>query len=271
MSDLGEISSELAAALDRLERVLGRFLRLDRETLTPLQAEAARDPGLRQAAALIARARDLVRRAGEGALAAREAGADWLAQHGAVEAGGSGAWHASAAEQREWDRSSGSGFASPAVEAVWAERLQTRGGVAYYPSGELDMRTAAAKVPPFKGEYTFDAHGRSDCVEFGRREIGAGEIAELIRADDRWAGRPVRLFSCNTGRGENPIAAELAEALGVRVVAPDDLVWSAADGWTGVAPIKQRLVDGVVVEGPDYDREGAWRVFDPPARGGGAG
>jgi hypothetical protein len=270
MSDLGEISSELTAALDRLDRVLGRFLQLDRETLAPLQAEATRDPRLRQVAALIARARGLVRQAGDGTLAARGAGADWLAQHGAADAGGSGAWHAfDGGHGGERSGSPGPGSGSPAVEAAWAERLRTPGGMAYYPSSDFGLRAAAATLPPFSGEYTFDAHGRGDCVEFGRREMSAGEIAELIRADNRWGGRPVRLFSCNTGRGESPVAAELAKVLGVRVVAPDDLAWSAADGWTGVAPVKQMKVNGVVVEVPDRDHEGAWRVFDPPAGAGG--
>lgn len=238
MSDLGELSAELRAALDRLERVLESFRELDRRSLAPIQARAANDPQLREVAALVARARTLVRRAGEGIGAARMAGEGWLARHGAPDSSG--------------------------ARAAWDGRLPTPGGMAYYPAGELDLRNAATALPPFPGEYTLDAHGSSACVEFDQRELSASEIAELIRVDERWGGRPVRLFSCNTGSGENPVAQELAELLNVRVVAPDDFVWSAADGWVGVAPIKEIEVNGEVVAVPDRDREGRWRVFDPP-------
>ncbi|HEX7245792.1 MAG TPA: hypothetical protein VF245_09530 [Solirubrobacterales bacterium] len=267
MSDLGKISAELTGALDRLGRVLDRFHALDRVSLEPIQAQAVKEPELRHVAALVARARTLVRQAGEAAVAARAAGEDWLSQHGSRDSGGSGSWQLAEGERRgDWDGPASGGFGSAAVETAWGKRIPTAGGMAYYPSDEGGLCEAAKSLPPFPGEYTLDAHGRSDCVVFDGRELGASEIAELIRADERWRGRPVRLFSCNTGRGENPVAGELAKLLGVRVTAPDDLVWSGADDWVGVAPIKETTVNGVVVAVPDRDREGSWRVFDPEPR-----
>ena len=265
MSDLGEISAELLAALDRLDRVLGRFRELDHARLAPIQAEMERDPRLRQGAALLARARVLVRQAGSGTTAARRAGQDWLAQHGSAEAGGSGAWQESGPTPAP--DFTGSGTKAPVgsavAQAAWVEGTRIPGGRAYFSAAEKQMRETAAALPPFPNEYVFAAHGRSDGVFVDTSELTAAEIAELIRADDEWKGRQVRLFACNTGRGEAPIAADLATRLGVRVAAPDDFAWIAADGRYGVAPIKTTELNGAVVEVPDCENRGSWRVFDP--------
>ncbi len=268
MSDLGEISAELSAALDRLDRVLDRFHEIDRLHIAAIQDQVARDPKLRHVGALIARARSCIRQAGNGVVAARRAGGDWLAQHGSPDAGRSSAGQSMPVHGEGLDvGSSGLGH-SAAVDAAWAERLRTPGGMAFFPATEPELRLVAGTLPSFPGEYTFDAHGSSYAVEFDGNALTAAEVAELIRADERWGHRPVRLFSCNTGRGENPIAAELAAELGVRVIAPDDVVWSDADGWVGVAPVKKTKVEGVVVEIPDCERAGSWRVFEPPSSSG---
>ncbi len=232
MSDLGEISAELRDTLVRLERVLVHFGDLDRRRLAALQAELAKRPDGQAAAALVAQARLLLSRAADAAQATRRAGADWLAQHGSSEPGGSG------------------GFSTP-------------GGRAYYPPQEGGHRDAAAALPAFPGEYTLDAHGSTEHVFVDGRPLAAAEVVELIEADADWAGRPIRLFSCDTGRGEEPIAAEVADLAGVRVTAPDGIAWSAADGKYGVFPIEVRIVNGAVVEVPNYKCEGSWREFDP--------
>jgi hypothetical protein len=232
VSDLGEISAELSEVLGRLERVLAQFGALDRNALAPIQAEVSRHPDGRQAAALIERARSMLRQAAEGAVAARRAGEDWLAQHGSSHAGHS------------------SGFETP-------------GGRAYYPPTEPDLREAAAALPAFPGEYTFDAHGSSEHVFIGDETLSAPEAAALIESDEKWDGRPIRLFSCNTGLGESPIAGEIAKLLGVKVTAPEGRAWSSADGRYGVHPIEVKVVEGAVVEVPNRKVEGTWREFYP--------
>lgn len=232
MSDLGEISAELSEVLGRLERVLAQVANLDRNSLAPVQAEVSRHPDGRQAAALIERARRLLRQAAEGTVAARRAGEDWLAQHGSSHAGHS------------------SGF-------------EIAGGRAYLPPQEWEHRVAAAGLPKFPGEYTFVAHGNSEGVFIGGESLSAAEVAALIEADESWDGKPVRLFSCETGRGGKPIAQEVAKILGVRVRAPDGIAWAAADGRYGVYPIEIKVVRGAVVEVPNYQVEGDWRDFYP--------
>jgi hypothetical protein len=232
VSDLGEISAELNEALGRLERLLAQLAELDRSSLAPLQAELSRRPDGRHIAALIERARQLLRRASEGTNAARRAGGDWLAQHGSSHAGYS------------------SGF-------------EITGGRAYLQPQEWEHRRAAAALPEFSGEYTLVAHGNSEHVYIGEDPLSATEVAELIELDPGWNHQPVRLFSCETGRGNPPFAQELAKVLGVKVTAPDGIAWASADGRYGVHPIEVRIVEGEVVEVPNERVEGQWREFYP--------
>jgi hypothetical protein len=231
VSELGQISAELNAALGRLAAAANRFGELDRNQLAPLQAELARSPQGQSAAALIGRARELVRQAEAGVRLARAAGAGWLAEHGSGEAGGGG------------------------------EGVRTQSGRAYFDAGETATRESVSAVPRFDGEYTFAAHGSSDSVWVGDSEAGVAELAELVRADPEWGGRPVRLLACHTGRGEHPIAAQLAEHLGVAVTAPDELAWVTADGGIEIAAAKTVVVDGSEFQLPDPACPGQWRVF----------
>jgi hypothetical protein len=232
VSELGEISVALNEALGRLERLLANLSELDRGSLAPLQAELSRRPDGRQAAALIDRARQLLRQASEGTEAARGAGREWLAQHGSSQAG----------------RAAG---------------FEISGGRAYLPVQEREHRTVAAALPAFTAEYTFVAHGDAEHVFIGDEPLSAAEVAELIRSDGNWDRKPVRLFSCETGRGDRPFAQELAKILGVRVTAPDGIAWAAADGRYGIYPVEVRIVGGEVVEVCNESVEGRWREFYP--------
>jgi hypothetical protein len=257
VSDLGEISAEVREALDRLDRVLAHFGHLDRGRLAPIQSQLGRSPAERQAVALVARARVLLREAAEGAQAARSSGADWLDQHGSADSGRSGGGSSEV-------RSSSPSFVSPGAESAWTTGFATPGGKAYYPPAEPGLREAAATLPEFSGEYTFDAHGDSGHVFVGGQALSAAAVVELIEADPNWGRRPIRLFSCNTGRGEDPIAAGVATGTGVKVTAPDGYAWSlAGSGEFGVYPVGVKVVNGEVVEGPDRSREGSWREFEP--------
>lgn len=232
MSELGEISAELDEALARLQRLLASLSELDRSSLAPLQAELSRHPDGRHAAALIDRARSLLRQASEGTVAARRAGRDWLAQHGSSQT------------------SHAAGF-------------EISGGRAYLPVQESEHRTAAAALPQFSAEYTFVAHGDAEHVLIGDEELSAAEVAELVRSDSNWGHKPIRLFSCETGRGDQPLAQQLAKLLGVKVTAPDGIAWAAADGRYGIYPIEVKIIDGEVAEVWNEEVEGSWREFYP--------
>jgi hypothetical protein len=157
-----------------------------------------------------------------------------------------------------------SGFSSDKVESCWSSGLETSGGRAYYDESENghEMRGMASLLAPFPGEYTVDMHGSTAHVSVGGTQLDASELAELIRADQAWQGQPVRLFSCDTGKGSDPIAARLAHELGVQVTAPDALAYSNAMGESWVAAAwKDKDLGELVVRVPG--KPGHWRTFDP--------
>lgn len=125
-------------------------------------------------------------------------------------------------------------FSDSEVREAFEMGRDTNAGRAYYEPGD-GAALYAASLQPFDGEYTIDMHGSPKRVAVGPRLLDARQLAELIRADPNWKGRPVRLFSCNTGQGENPIAQRLAADLGVDVTAPVERAWSNRRGESWVA------------------------------------
>jgi hypothetical protein len=160
----------------------------------------------------------------------------------------------------------GAKFSSPEVAGAWKSGFDTRAGRAYYTRGDTRLRTAAEALPPFPGEYTVDMHGTPQRVVVGDSPLDARQLSELVEADANWKNRPVRLFSCLTGRGDRPIAQELADHLGVKVTAPTDLVWSDPAGAHVVAPGVWKTIGGTKVMVPGSEpADGGWRTFSPGA------
>jgi hypothetical protein len=159
---------------------------------------------------------------------------------------------------------SGADFSSSEVAGAWKVGIDTRGGRAYYTPAETEMRAFARALPPFSGEYTVDMHGAADHVAVGADSFDAGQLSELVRADRGWNNQPVRLFSCETGRGDRPIAQELANRLGVDVTAPTEMVWSNHAGDYFVAPATWRTIGGTKVLLPGTrPSDGGWRTMEP--------
>jgi hypothetical protein len=51
------------------------------------------------------------------------------------------------------------------------------------------------------------------------------QLADIIRGDPRWTGAAIQLCSCNTGKGNNSFAQQLANELGVPVFGPNRQLW----------------------------------------------
>ena len=155
-------------------------------------------------------------------------------------------------------------FSSPEVAGAWNVGIDTRAGRAYYTPQETEMLGFARALPPFSGEYTVDMHGAADHVAVGDDSFDAGQLSELVRADRNWNNQPVRLFSCETGQGDRPIAQELANRLGVEVTAPTEMVWSNHAGDYFVAPATWRTIGGTKVLLPgSRPPDGGWRTLGP--------
>ena len=58
----------------------------------------------------------------------------------------------------------------------------------------------------------------------------AQEFADVLREDPNYHGGNIRLISCETGSGVNCVAQELADILGVDVLAPSDKIYLSPDG-----------------------------------------
>lgn len=108
-------------------------------------------------------------------------------------------------------------------------------------------------VPKKEGFFDFAAHGTADNIEYGSEDkvLTAREVARIIRHNESYNGEKVRLLSCNTGSVEDGFAQQLANALGVEVEAPSDVLLVYPDG---------RIQIG-------YDAKGKMITFKPKGRG----
>lgn len=81
-------------------------------------------------------------------------------------------------------------------------------------------------IPKKEGFFDFAAHGSRDSIEYGSRDkkLTAREVARIIKHNESYHGEKVRLLSCSTGSTEDGFAQQLANALGVEVEAPNDVL-----------------------------------------------
>lgn len=105
---------------------------------------------------------------------------------------------------------------------------------AYFPDVD-PLSQYVQKVKPLKTYFDVAMHGSPSAVAFGTAETNMSPrlLASIIRHSDGWNGQEIRLLSCSTGKqeGENYcFAEELANALGVEVKAPNDILFIRPNG-----------------------------------------
>jgi len=117
--------------------------------------------------------------------------------------------------------------------------------------------------------YTIAGHGNPGIVEDSRSgkvvRLLPKQLADIIRKDPNWKGKPITLGACNTGRkwpdgygGKktwNEYAQDLANATGVDVTAPKDFSWYDAQ--------KGMLGSSGPDTPPDKGSIGSWVTFSP--------
>ncbi|MBD5080275.1 MAG: hypothetical protein HDT44_00735 [Ruminococcaceae bacterium] len=94
----------------------------------------------------------------------------------------------------------------------------------------------------------------------------AKEAANIIRNSKEYDGKAVRLISCSTGKGENCIAQQIADELGVNVLAPNEIISVDVNGEMFISD-NDVLVD-LWNEGTEDERKqihttGKWIIFKP--------
>ena len=90
------------------------------------------------------------------------------------------------------------------------------------------IRYAKKIAPPTtKDRFFVIGHGSPNGIMVNGREEGAGAIAKRIRESEEFVGgnQVVILLSCETGKEPNGFAKQLANILGVTVVAPDNKLY----------------------------------------------
>lgn len=97
------------------------------------------------------------------------------------------------------------------------------------------------RVKPLKDYYDVALHGTPHAASFGTIETNLSPrlLASIIRHSPGWKNQKVRLLSCSTGEqvdGDYCFAEELANALGVTVKAPNDLLYISRAGRLKVGP-----------------------------------
>lgn len=114
---------------------------------------------------------------------------------------------------------------------------------------DANTLAASARIPHHSGAFVVDVHGTSQDVAVGDTRLNPRQLADLIRASGWREGQPVVLFSCETGKGEHPFAAELAAELRSKVIAATDVVYqrneTSPDG-----TIPTSLAEGDIVIAP---------------------
>ena len=112
--------------------------------------------------------------------------------------------------------------------------MKLENGFACFPDGD-PLNENVKRVKPLKTYFDVAMHGSQTAVGFGTKELNMSLrlLAAVIRHSKGWNVQKVRLLSCSTGaRMENDycFAEELANALGVEVKAPDDVLFISGAG-----------------------------------------
>jgi uncharacterized protein RhaS with RHS repeats len=123
------------------------------------------------------------------------------------------------------------------------------------------IKTTADKIsnPSY---YTVGAHGTPSVI-LGPNglPITPQALADKIKKDPNYKGQPVALMSCNAGnttRNPNPVAQQLANALGVTVRGADNYTWWNPKPQVTIHP----AINGNLLQGP-APQTGNWNTFNP--------
>lgn len=141
----------------------------------------------------------------------------------------------------EWDSADASAKKALKADArddlrniVARSTTKIKQGFSAFPDGDvLVERTKLVK--PDGNKFDVALHGMPDSVAFGSKNSNMSPrlLASIIRHSEGYNGQEVRLLSCNTGvqvDGGYCFAEELANALGIAVYAPNDLIFFRKDG-----------------------------------------
>ena len=112
--------------------------------------------------------------------------------------------------------------------------IKLKNGFSCFPDGD-PLNENVQKVAPLKSYFDVALHGSPSAVGFGTAELNMSPrlLAAVIRHTKGWNGQNIRLLSCRTGQQIGDaycFAEELANALGVKVKAPNGILFITHSG-----------------------------------------
>jgi len=115
-------------------------------------------------------------------------------------------------------------------------------------------------VEPIGGYTDVAIHGNEDGFSYSDRSgaqvpVSVDEFTSRIQSSKDYDGGPVRLLSCSTGGYSDGAAQQLADKLGVNVMAPTDTLWVYPNGDTIISKNRDEAIKGIT--------SGTWKVFKP--------
>lgn len=164
-------------------------------------------------------------------------------QHERMEMPGFGAKQAVAAEKAVKEQAAGvadavkffgANSADDLKSVIKRSTIKTQGGFACFPDGD-PLNRNVKNVVPLESFFDVAMHGLPTAVCFGsdKANMSARTLAAIIRHSKGYHGQKIRLLSCSTGKitgNEYCFAEELANALGVEVTAPNDILYISQSG-----------------------------------------
>lgn len=127
------------------------------------------------------------------------------------------------------------------------------------------------KVKPLKGFDDFGGHGGKDFIERTSAigvvtKYSAKEFADILKYDEEYSGGNIRLLFCKTGASEKGFAQQLADELGVTVLAPTETLWVDENGKLFVTN-NDKLAE-MWYNGNEVKETGKMMAFKPKRKGG---
>lgn len=120
------------------------------------------------------------------------------------------------------------------------------------------LRKAAVVIEKEPGYTDVVVHGNPNTVAVMKNgewvELDHRRLAKFLKSDSGYSKGNIRLISCSTGKDPNGFAQNLANKMGVSVMAPSDTLY--------IYP------NGKVVIGPNqFKNTGKWVVYHPGRKG----
>lgn len=136
-------------------------------------------------------------------------------------------------------------------------------------SNRDDTYVNLQNVPPLDGYEDIACHADPKNFSFVDPEagetvqdVGARFFAKRIKESGKYNGGPIRLIACESGKLDDGIAQQLANEMGVKILAPTKIVYTNSQGYMVLADDDFEAIELLRKATEKWNPDG-WRVFEP--------